>query len=88
MMHRWADAQGIEHRVRDDYERNRQLIDLSAQPENIRTDIAKTISEACIVQKKPQIGFYFLKFCGKFELIKISEQSDTISKILAASYPA
>jgi 5'-3' exonuclease len=32
MLSRWVDADGVEHRVRDDYQRNKMLIDLKAQP--------------------------------------------------------
>jgi len=32
MLQRWTDHDGIEHRVLDDYNRNRALIDLKAQP--------------------------------------------------------
>ena len=32
MLQRWTDHNEVEHRVRDDYERNRTLIDLTAQP--------------------------------------------------------
>jgi hypothetical protein len=36
MLQRWSDPDGVEHRVLDDYERNRTLIDLTAQPEDIK----------------------------------------------------
>ena len=35
MLQRWVDHDGVDHRVRDDYERNRVLIDLTAQPQEI-----------------------------------------------------
>jgi hypothetical protein len=40
MLQRWTDHEGKEHRVLEDYERNRRLIDLSHQPENIKEIIA------------------------------------------------
>ena len=36
MLQRWTDHDGVEHRVLDDYERNRVLVDLTAQPDNIK----------------------------------------------------
>ena len=34
MLQRWTDHNGDEHTVREDYERNKILIDLHAQPQN------------------------------------------------------
>ena len=36
MLSRWVDHDGVEHRVRDCYERNKTLIDLKAQPQDIK----------------------------------------------------
>jgi len=45
MLQRWMDPDGIEHRVLDDYERNRTLIDLTAQPEEIKQVVDAAIQE-------------------------------------------
>ena len=45
MLQRWTDHNGQEHRVLEDYERNKQLIDLTQQPEEIRKIIATTIDK-------------------------------------------
>ena len=49
MLQRWVDHEEVEHRVKDDYERNRVLIDLRAQPEEYRQKMFET------VRKKAQI---------------------------------
>jgi len=87
MLQRWVDHNGEEHRVLDDYERNRVLVDLSAQPDNIKQIIAETIATNSVVKSIPQIGTKFLKFCGKYDLKRISEQAQTHVDFLSKSYP-
>ena len=86
MLQKWVDHLGEEHRVLDDYERNRTLIDLSAQPANIREKINSTIKSAATSLNRPMIGAQFMKFCGKYELIKISEQATQYAELFTASY--
>jgi len=86
MLQRWVDHNGVEHRVKDDYERNRVLIDLTAQPEDIKASVDATIREGVRVTTTPQVGVHFMKFCGKYELTKISENAETYSKWLNSPY--
>jgi 5'-3' exonuclease len=87
MLQRWTDHNGVEHRVLDDYERNRVLVDLTAQPPEIKTKIAETIAAGAVKKSRPMVGAQFLKFCGKYELNKLSEQSSSFSEFLGAEYP-
>ena len=87
MLQRWVDHNGEEHRVLDDYERNRVLVDLTAQPDDIKKLITDTISTNSIVKSVPQIGTKFLKFCGKYDLKRISENAQTHVDFLTRSYP-
>ena len=86
MMHRWTDPDNIEHLVLDDYHRNVGLVDLSAQPDNIKFEIANTIYESCQPLARPQIGIYFLKFCGAYQLDKLSNMANDIVAYLKAEY--
>jgi 5'-3' exonuclease len=86
MLQRWVDHEGIEHRVREDYERNRTLIDLTAQPEDIKVAVDQRIRENVRTTITPQVGVHFLRFCGRYELTKISEQAETYSKWLNNPY--
>ena len=86
MLQRWVDHDGVEHRVRDCYERNRVLIDLTAQPEDVKDRVDKVIREHVRVKTTPQVGIHFMKFCGKYELNKISEQAETYAKWLNNPY--
>jgi 5'-3' exonuclease len=87
MLQRWTDHNGEEHRVLDDYERNRVLIDLSAQPDEIKTIIAETIATATSANKNiSQVGIRLIKFCNLYDLKKISDQAQAYAEPLNARY--
>jgi 5'-3' exonuclease len=88
MLQRWTDHNGEEHRVLDDYNRNVTLIDLTAQPDDVKVKIAETIATNSVPKDIAQIGTKFLKFCGKYDLVKMSDQASSFSNWLGASYPA
>ncbi len=76
MLSKWVDHDGKEHRVMDDYERNRALVDLHAQPEAIIEEMDQTIAQAIADNKTiPQVGVRFMRFCAKYDLNRISEQA-------------
>jgi len=86
MLQRWVDHDGVEHRVREDYERNRTLVDLTAQPEDVKVAVDQRIRESVRTTTTPQVGVHFMRFCGKYELSKISEQAETYAKWLNNPY--
>ena len=87
MLQRWVDHEGVEHRVLDDYQRNVQLCDLTAQPVEIRALIQETIDQEIQKGKNiPQVGIRLLKFCAAFDLQKISEQVESYAEPLNARY--
>jgi 5'-3' exonuclease len=86
MLQRWVDHNGAEHRVLDDYERNRTLIDLSAQPEEVKVVVDNSIREGLRIDITPNVGIYFMKFCAKFELTKVSEQVESYTRWLNSPY--
>lgn len=86
MLQRWTDHEGEEHRVRDDYERNRILIDLRAQPDHVKESVDTNIKTGIKYETTPQVGIHFMKFCSKYELNKISEQAETYAKWLNSPY--
>ena len=86
LLQRWVDHDGIEHRVKDDYERNRTLIDLAAQPDEIKDAVDSVIKESVNTETTPGVGIHFMRFCGKYELTRVSEQGETYAKWLNTSY--
>jgi 5'-3' exonuclease len=87
MLQRWSDHNGQEHRVLDDYERNRHLIDLTAQPEDIRQIMFETITTATQANKNvSQVGIRLMKFCNLYDLKKIADQAQAYAEPLNARY--
>jgi len=86
MLQRWTDHNGEEHRVLDDYERNRTLIDLTAQPDHIKAMVDSAIREQISHKDVGQVGIHFMRFCGKYELNKLSETAESISRWLNETY--
>jgi len=87
MLQRWVDHLGVEHRVLEDYERNRRLIDLSHQPEEIKKIIKETISSAVNSNKNiNQVGIRLLKFCHLYDLKRIADQAQAYAEPLNARY--
>jgi len=86
MLQRWTDHNGQEHRVLDDYNRNVSLIDLTAQPDEV-----KNVVDACIREQRShkdvgQVGVRFMQFCGKYDLIKCSESADSFGRWMNETY--
>ena len=86
MLQRWMDHEGEEHRVLDDYNRNRRLIDLTYQPEEIKQQVDAAIREQISHRDIGQIGVRFLRFCGKHDLVKVSESAEQYAQWLNRNY--
>jgi len=86
MLQRWTDHNGEEHRVLDDYNRNRALIDLQAQPDRVKQAVDTAIREQISHKDIGQVGTRFMKFCGKYELNRISEQASQYGQWLNQTY--
>jgi 5'-3' exonuclease len=87
MLQRWTDHEGVEHRVKEDYERNILLCDLAAQPAEVRTIIDATINEAVTANKNvSQVGIRLLKLCKEYDLQKVSDQVQSYAEPLNARY--
>jgi hypothetical protein len=86
MLQRWSDHNGVEHRVLDDYERNRLLIDLNAQPAEIKQQVDESICSQISHKDVGQVGIRFMKFCGKYDLVKASESAEQYARWLNQTY--
>lgn len=87
MLQRWVDHNGEEHRVLDDYERNRRLIDLSHQPEDIKQIINETIKTNSQAKNISQVGIRLMKFCNLYDLKRITENIQQYAEAFQANYP-
>jgi 5'-3' exonuclease len=86
MLQRWTDHNGEEHRVLDDYERNRQLIDLTHQPQAVKDTVDLAIIEQISHKDIGQVGVRFMQFCGKYELVRCSENAEGFGRWLNETY--
>ncbi len=86
MLQKWVDHEGKEHRVLEDYERNRRLIDLKNQPEDIKSIISETIKENAVAKNISQVGIRLLKFCNLYDLKKISDNITLYSEPFQSNY--
>ena len=86
MLQRWTDHNGEEHRVLDDYERNRKLIDLREQPQHIKDVMDKSITKVVQQVQVTQVGVHFMKFCGKHDLQRMSESAQDYAAFLNKVY--
>jgi 5'-3' exonuclease len=68
--------------VKELFEENTLLMDLTAQPDAIKDCMRQTIEEA-FENPGEYSHFHFLKFLGKYELKKISEQVDNFVRMLS-----
>lgn len=85
MLQRWVDHNEVERLVRDDYLRNRVLIDLSQQPDDIKEQLAETVAAAHTAKHVSGVGIHLLKFCGKWDLNRVSDQASEFGKMLNAA---
>ena len=86
MLQRWTDHNGQEHRVLDDYERNCTLIDLTAQPEEVKAAVDASIQEQISHKDVGQVGVRFMQFCGKYELVKCSDVAEQFGRWMNETY--
>lgn len=87
MLQRWVDHNGEEHRVLDDYERNRRLIDLKHQPDDIKQIINETIKTNSQPKNISQVGIRLMKFCNLYDLKRITENIQQYADAFQANYP-
>jgi 5'-3' exonuclease len=86
MLQRWTDHNGTEHRVLEDYQRNVTLVDLSAQPADIRALIDQTISANSVSKEVSQVGIRLLKFCAGYDLKRIADNIQQYAEPFQAKY--
>jgi hypothetical protein len=87
MLQRWVDHNGLEHRVLEDYERNKHIIDLTAQPDDIKQCIKETIKTNIVPKEVTQVGIRMLKFCNAWDMKKIADNIQSYAEPFQAKYP-
>jgi len=86
MLSKWTDHNGEEVRVKDSFERNRVLIDLSAQPEYLVESFDQSIAQSVNQNSRTQVGFSLMKFANKWGLVRIEQNAADYSQCLSKGY--
>lgn len=86
MLQRWQDDRNETRIVKEEYERNRVLVDLRAQPEKFREQFVETIIQEVDKPRVSNVGIHFLRFCNEWELNNISKYPDEYAQILNTPY--
>tara|TARA_B100000073_G_scaffold331221_1_gene320412 strand:+ start:1208 stop:2179 length:972 start_codon:yes stop_codon:yes gene_type:complete len=86
MLSKWTDHNGNDMVVKDCYERNKQLVDLSQQPDEVRTNILTEIVRAQNSKAIEQVGVRFMKFCNKYSLEKLAQNPTEHAQYLNKAY--
>ena len=83
MLQSWTDHEDQEWTVREAYQRNKELIDLREQPEEVVDECMEYIQEAKNRDhvSSVSIGFNFMKFCGKYDLANVSKFTQEFGQI-------
>lgn len=82
MKETWTDEKKQEVVVEEMFKENQKLIDLEKQPKDIRLKILTAVDEALNKERKFSM-FHILKFCGKYDLKKISDSIDQFVPMLS-----
>lgn len=88
MLQKWMDHNNTEQRVKEKYELNKRLIDLSEIPEEVKEESLKIIAEEISRKNVPavEIGFGFMQFCSKWALKRIGDNSTDFMAMMKAKY--
>jgi 5'-3' exonuclease len=86
MQDEWEDHEGNMIKVQDAYKRNQELIDLRAQPDEIKALMDSVILEAVQQPKKTGVGIWFLKFCEEMNLPRLASNPNDYATLLQAAY--
>ncbi len=86
MLSKWTDHNGNDQVVKECYERNKQLVDLTQQPDEVRTNILTEIVRAQNSKAIEQVGVRFMKFCNKYSLEKLAQNPTEHAQYLNKAY--
>ena len=88
MLQKWVDEEQVEQRVKECFERNATLIDLEKIPDDVKNGCLEIIAEQTGRKHVPavEIGVGFMKYCGRWALKKIGDNSAAFMPMLKAKY--
>jgi len=78
----WVRHDGEEVTVRQQYEHNRKLVDLTQQPQEI-IDLMDEVIFGRGVKNIPMVGVHFLRFAAKYELVHVQNSPESYVRLFA-----
>lgn len=82
----WENHDGETMVVKERFEFNKKLMDLTMQPDYIRMSCIEEIFKQTEKEPVRDVGFYFLKFCSTWSLEKISQSPNAYAAYLNKGY--
>lgn len=86
MLSKWQDHNKQDNRVKDLYEFNKLLIDLTQQPADLKEKFDKIIEESIIRSARTHVGIAFMRFCNTHGLVRIEKYSSEFSPAFSSVY--
>lgn len=86
MLSKWTDHLGNDVKVKDRYDENKLLIDLSCQPEDLKQTFDQAIVDCIHHEIHGQVGFNLLKFANKWGLVRIADNAQDYTRLLSSKY--
>lgn len=84
----WETPLGDKKIVKECYEFNKKIIDLSEIPEELKIKFDKSIMESIKTESITQVGFNLAKFLQKFKLEKLLDNIQSFSSYFSRIYPS
>lgn len=88
MLQKWVDHEQKERIVKNQYELNKKLIDLSQIPDDVKAECLRIIAEELERKNVPavEIGMGFMKFCSRWALKRIGDNCESFMPMMKAKY--
>lgn len=86
MLQRYTDHHNNEVTVKEMYDRNMELIDLTSQPQHIKDSCNQILLESIKTESVSNLGFKFLQLCGRWKLNKIADNMNNYTKMFNSGY--
>lgn len=86
MLSKWTDRNGEEQVVRDRFEVNNKIINLTAHPLEVRDAMDQYSRFAKEPVDSSKIGFHFFKLCNMYNLNNAADHAEEITRIFAAGH--
>lgn len=86
MNHKWTDHNKKDHIVKEDFDKNRKLIDLSSHSEYVLESMDKIVISEAEAAPVTKVTIPFMKFCQKHELVRMLDRADEFKQIFLSNY--